>query len=845
MTAPWRARVDALFDEALSLPEQQRTDFLDRRCDGDGALRADVEELLRLANQSAPRLEPGGFADSLLSALRDLADATTPAEPVAGQTIGAWRVVREIGRGGMGMVYLVQRADGQFDQAGALKVVRSLNGSNEAPRRLKRERRILASMTHANIARLLDGGQLEDGRPFFVMEYVEGRPIDRFSDEKRLTIDERLDLFVRVCIGVQYAHRQLVVHRDLKPSNIVVTAESEVKLLDFGIARLLSASEGRDDDALTQPLVRILTPEYASPEQVRGEPIAIASDVYQLGLLLYELLTGHRAQTITDASAGALERAVCEAAPVRPSLRAASAAPAVCSARRQSTASLVRKLRGDLDTIVLCALRKEPDRRYASVDELLDDVQRYRQRLPVRAQIDSPAYRMRKFAARHRVALGWGAAAVAASAVVMPAWTGQRWRAAREAARAEQVEKAIGDLFALPNPRVTPRQPMAVNYLDHAAHLVQTELAGQTRSQGRLLTLLGRSYNALGHYEPSIAVLQRALALREADFGPESAEVAETLEWLGQSQHYAGRYDPAEGSVRRALAIRQLRFGRDDPDTIRTTLELADLLHTRGNLLDAERALRETVMTLRKVAVAPRAEDFGHDSLPRAIRDLANVLRDRGLLDESAALYREAISAFHQLHGAPNQQAATSEVYFSRLLIMRSEFDAADAMLARTIPTLRRIYDGDHALVGIALRNLGYLRIEQGRLDEAAVVLEEAQRIQQRWLGPGHSMISRARTHQAELALRRGRPAGAVPLARQALGEFDELAMADHPSAIDARGTLGEALLALGQLNGAARELREALGRAERQFVAGDRRILRIREALARATAESRGATSP
>ncbi len=833
MTDTYRARVDALFDEALALPAGHRPAWIERLCADEPAMAADVEQLLRLADERGPdALTPGALTKNLLDAVL-AANAPDERELTPGQRVGAWRVVREIGHGGMGTVYLVERVGGDFEQKGALKLVRSTLASGAIVRRLQRERRILASLTHANIARLLDGGQLEDGRPFLVMEYVDGRPIDRYCDEERLTIDERLDLFARACSGVQHAHRKLVVHRDIKPSNIFVTGDGDVKLLDFGIARLLSAADAAPHETVTQPLMRMLTPEYASPEQVRGEPVAIASDVYQLGLLLYELLTGQRAQTVTGHSAAALEQSVCATEPMRPSVCVSSAPAETAAARGVSRRALARTLAGDLDTMALYALRKEPDRRYASVGELIADVRRYRAGLPIAAQVDSVRYRARKFVARHRVGLAWGLALLAVTAIGLPAVAAQRLRTAREAARANQIEGVLASMFGgVFNPRVSPQPPRAVDYVDRAVHMVRTELSAQPATQARLLTMAGRAYNALGHYEPSIEVLEEALALRRAQFEGDHIEVANALEWLGQSQHYFGRYAEAQTSVGQALAIRRLRLGADDPDTIRTTLEAADLLHTRGRLAEAEHMLRDVLATLRSASLDVRAEDLGHDSLPRALRDLANVLRDRGALDEAEGLYREAAAVFRRLHGEPNQQVATTEVYFSRLLVARGEFDKAEEMLARTIPTLRRIYNGDHALVGMALRELGHLRIEQGRASDADALLDEAERVLQKWLKAGHSQ-PRTRALQAELARRRGRLPEAVQLAKQTLTEFERLDMADHPAAIDARVTLGEALLALGRRADAARALAQALQDAERQFVAGDARTARIRRLLA------------
>jgi eukaryotic-like serine/threonine-protein kinase len=834
MPPPLDARVDAIFSEALELPDDERADFLDVRCASDPGIRAAVDELLRLAILSAPALDPGVLASGplLRSALAETARGAESLSP--GQEVGAWRVVREIGHGGMATVYLVERTDAQFAQQGALKLVRSFASSDEITRRFRRERRILASLAHPHIAKLLDGGQTTEGRPYFVMEYVEGRPLDRFCDEQRLTVAERIDLFMRVCGAVQYAHRRLVVHRDVKPANILVTRDGEVRLLDFGIARLLSPDEAGDEGPLTRPMTLVLTPEYASPEQVLGQPVAIASDVYQLGLVLYDLLTGERAQPVSEHTPHALAQTVCDIEPARPSARAAVGSTEAAAARRSTPAALARSLRSDLDSIVSRAIRKEPERRYASVGELLDDLGRYRAGLPVQARHDQWTYRAGKFVKRHRVVLGWAGTACLAGALVLPAWLGERWRAAREAARAEQVERLLEDLFVFPHPRIQPEPPSAATYLGHAAALVRTELDGQPRSQGRLLTQLGRVYNALGHYEASLVALEQALAVRRAQHGSESLEVADTLEWLGQSQHYLGRYDRAEASLREALAIRQLRQAPGDPDTIRTAIELGDLLHTRGRLVEAETVLRGTVAALRTGDVAARPGDLGHDSLPRALRDLANVLRDRGVLDEAAALYREAIELFRQLQGADGQQVATSQIYFARLLVMRSELPLAEVTLADSLGSLRRIYDGEHALVGIAMRNLAYLRIEQGRLTEADHLLGEAQRIQREWLGQDHPMVARAAVHQAELARRRGHLEEAVAVSRRARDAFERLGMGEHPAAIDARATLGQALAAFGDREAAARELSAALDAAERQLVAGDQRILTLRSALRR-----------
>ena len=652
-----------------------------------------------------------------------------------------------------------------------------------------------------------------------------------------LNVDARLELFLEVCAGIQHSHHNLIVHRDIKPSNIIVTAAGEVKLLDFGIARLLTSADD-DPEASTQPVTRVLTLEYASPEQVRGEPVTIASDVYQLGLLLYELLAGVKAQLLSDAGPATLEQTICEHPPARPSARVAGS-PAVAAARGVSPGALVRKLSGDLDTIVLCALRKEPDRRYPSVEELAADLQRFRTERPVRAQVDSVAYRTRKFVSRHRAALFSAAALLAIAVATLPAVVSERLRTARETARAEQVEQLLAAMFAFATPRAA-QPPTATHYVDHANELVQTELAAEPRSQARLLLVLGQVYNALGQYDASIRVLDQSLVLRRTMFGENSHEAAQARHWRGLSEHYAGRYEAAEASFRAALGMLRAAPGAASPDAISTMVELGDLLHSQGRLLEAEQILRDAVESPRAAGTPSPGGNPPGEAWPRALMYLANVLRDRGIFDESVKLFHIALDAFRRFDSERNPQFAITRSYLARLHVMRGDFGEAERLLTDALGVLRVAYGDTHPLVATALREYGYLRIEQGRLPEAESMLDEAERILLRSVGPAHSLVARNRAHQAELALRRGRTGAAVQLARDTLGDFDRLGIPDHPSAIDARATLGQALLATGNRDAAARELGRGLASAERQFVSGDARIVRLRNASARAAAGAR-----
>ena len=819
---PHHARLDALFAEALELPAGDRSEFVTKACREEPELRAELEELLRFADFPSPALEPGALANGPLWLALAADMAPEPEPPLApGARVGPWRLERELGRGGMGVVYLAARADGEFEQRAALKLLHPGAESEQLLRGFERERQILASLAHPNIARLLDGGRTADGRPYFAMEYVEGRPIDRYCDEERLSVGQRLDLFLQVGRALQHAHRNLVVHRDLKPSNIAVTSEGEVRLLDFGIARLLGPEA--PGEPLTLAAGRVLTPRYASPEQVLGEPVTTASDVYQMGLLLYELVTGEHAQVVADSAPSSWVRAVCERPPLRPSLAVERSprAAELAAARRATPASLVRELRGDLDNILLVALRKEPNRRYGSAGELVDDVMRCRRQLPVRARPDTLSYRAAKFVARHRAAVGALAGGGLAIVVALVMVVDQRLQAERQAALARQMEDTLSQLFVAAAPG--PEAPTVRGLVDQGLRLVRTELAGQPASQARLMTLLGRDYNALGLYTESAAVLEEALALAAGPHA-DDLDAGETRAWLAQAYHYSGRYPQALAETRRVLDVRRRLLGDGHADTVWAQMQLGDILHTVGRLPEAEAELRGALPQLRKPGAAPLA-------LATCLRDLGNVLRDRGEAVDAERCFRESMALF----GPDGPQTWRTEIYLSRLLIAEGRLAEAERLLLNDLAQLRRHYDGDHPTAGEALRELGHLRLAQGNYDEGDARLAEAIALFHRFNDDEHAMFARIKALQCELALARGDAADAAVIARDALARFERLGLAAHPAALDSRRVLGRALIALGDPQAAAAVLSDALRVEERLFVPGDRRVDVTRAALASA----------
>jgi tetratricopeptide (TPR) repeat protein len=386
------------------------------------------------------------------------------------------------------------------------------------------------------------------------------------------------------------------------------------------------------------------------------------------------------------------------------------------------------------------------------------------------------------------------------------------------------------ELFSLPQAGVQQGPPRAKDYVDQAVALVRTQFRGQPERLGRLLGQLGRAYSSLGHYQTAIDVLRQAVELREAHAGAGQASVAQALEWLGQVELYSGRYEQAEATLRRALSVRQAQSGVAGASTTWSMLELGDLLHSQGRLQEAERILGDAIPILRtQPATVP---------LARALTDFGNVLRDRGRFGDSEASYRESLALFRKVLPARTAQLPLTEIYLSRLLIMRgtpADLAAADAMLTTNLETLRGMFEDEHPLTALALKELGYLRTEQGRYAEADARLKEAQVVIVRWLGANHPQVPRARVHQAELARRQGRAAEAIGLAERALGEFAALGLTDHLAAIDARLVLGQALLSERRTTEALSILNDGLRRAERQFVHGDARTARFRSAISHA----------
>lgn len=752
-------QVEALFDAAMDLPADRRAAWLDSAIP-DPALRRRVDELLQ-ANAHA---EGDGFLGSGLLA--------TPGIP-KGETVGPYRIVEELGRGGMGVVYLADRADGQFEQQVALKVVKRGLDTDEILWRFLQERQILARLQHPHIARLLDGGVTRTGQPYIAMERISGLPLTTFCDEHRLDIEARLRLFQHVGDAVQYAHRNLVVHRDLKPSNILVTEDGTVKLLDFGIAKLL---DGEAAPALTRTGMRVLSPAYAAPEQVAGEPVTTATDVYSLGVVLYELLTGRSPHAETRAGPRDVKRpsvVVGNTVPfARPGDTSELLGPEEIShARATQPNRLRRRLSGDLDTICLRALRPEPEQRYESVAAFVEDVRRHLAGLPVVARADTTGYRLRKFIRRNRVLVTATALVFLSlsAGLAVALWQAQRarteaTRATVEAATSEQVKQFLATVFVASDPREEPggAEVTARELLARGAERVG-ELEGEPAVQAELMDVLGNVYASLGLYREARSLLEQALAKRRVLRGAEHKEVATSMMSLAGLLIDMGAFREAEPHYRDALAMRRRLLGPDHIDVAAALNDLALLLLTsRDAHEEAEPLLRESLAIQRRHYTEP------HPTVAISLANLAGVMRDRKAYDQAERLYREALSMKRQLFGT------------------------------------------EHASVAASLSTLALVLRDKGATDEAETLMRESLAIRQRLFGEEHDLTAGSRFQLAQLLLTTGAADEAEPLFRQALSVSEKVNGVQHWRTARARVGLGRGLIALGRYDEAESQLEQA-----------------------------------
>jgi serine/threonine-protein kinase len=790
----WR-QIEEIFQSAADRAPQSRSALLESACGEDTELRRDVESLLALHENSAPT-----SASSVADAIAVLEQRN--AKLNACSRIGAYRILQEIGRGGMGTVYLAARADDAFQKQVAIKVIRRGLDTDDISQRFRSERQILAMLDHPNIARLLDGGTTDEGLPYFVMEYIEGEPIDLYCDQRKLTVTERLKLFQGVCAAVQYAHQNLVVHRDIKPGNVLVTKEGVPRLLDFGIAKLLAP--GTEQEDRTAAGLRPLTPDYASPEQVRGGAITTASDVYSLGVLLYLLLTGRRPYRHPISSQKEIQH-LSQAEPEKLSVAAMkertepkesgnSGTAGSPSVVREGTPEKLRwRVRGDLDNIASMALRKEPQRRYASAEQLADDIRRHLANLPVIARPDTVGYRTTKFVARHKAGVAAAALLVLtlAAGVIATAWQA---RVARlETAKAQRINIFLQDMLGFANTgwesSNLAKNPDAKvsEVIELAAARAGTELADQPEILAEMRRTIGTVY-------------------------------------IGQS-----RWKQAEEVLRPAFESQMRLYGPNHREVARTSHMLAWALDREGNWVESERLFRNAVSTFRKEAQSGHPDMF---ELIGTLGGLGVLLDEKGDARAAEPYYREALQYAPKLEGKDRAMVALLDNALATICYKRGDLDDAERLERTAIDEYRKLPAGNYVELATNLSSLGTVLTRKHRFVEAEPYIREALEIDRKLLGNKHFNTAGILGALADLLYSKGDYGAAEDAANEALHIFDQTLPKGNIAFSVPLLQLGLILNKTGRSRIAGTHLRDALAMRTRLLPAGHQNIAVVEGAL-------------
>ncbi len=775
--------LDKIFEQAMALKPEARMAFVQRNCANDPNL------LEQVIGQLATHVH--AWWDWNLEAELSPEAELKPSY----ESIGSYRVVGIIGEGGMGQVLLAERADKHFKQRVAIKLLRRGVMSQQLQIRLKLERQILATLEHPYIAKLIDGGTTPEGTPYIVMEYVDGVAINIYADHQKLSIEQRLRLFQKVCAAVQCAHQHLIVHRDLKPSNILVTADGTPKLLDFGIAKLLDAHSFTQTVAMTHVDYRLMTPDHASPEQIRGETITTSSDIYVLGVLLYGLLTGRRPFEIKHTRLAELERAICDnpAIPMEMGLyevvnkKDKEIIERLCEERSTTLAKLRRDLRGDLSAIVMTALRKEPQRRYSSVEQLSADIERYLSDQPVLARKDTWLYRTRKLVQRNAAASVLGSiVALSLFAFAITTYI-QSKHIEREQVRAEQVSKFMIDLFQQADPSHSRGNEIKVReILDVGAKHILNDLSDHPDVQASLLSAMGDVYRGLGLYDESRLLLEAALQKHIQLEDVSQPEIADIERLLGDILIKQGNYTAAEPLLQHSLTLNRKLFASNSIEVAKSLTELAFLRQSQQQMDKALTLYQEALTILSKHGDIAQAQtalvlaDLGafyilkgqyseaEPFLQRALQlsriahgndypevafnmqNLAVLLTLEGKLKEAKPVFEESLGMYKKIFGPEHPETIEATVNYGDFLRKLPELNTAEQVLRSAIVLQEKVRGKNHPYVGYAHQRLGLVLLDKHALAEAQKEFEYSLDVYKASLPPDHVYVG---TSQLCLAL--------------------------------------------------------------------------------------------
>lgn len=846
----WK-KIQLLFEKALEFDKPERERFLAEECGEDKELFSEVNSLI-----SADEQEHSIFSGSAAEYI------AIDEKKLDGKVLGKYRVIKQIGTGGMGSVFLAERADGMFEQKVALKVVKPGMNSLEIIKRFEGERQILAKLRHPNIASLLDGGISDIGLPYFTMEFVEGKPITEYCDAKNLNIEQRLDIFKKVCTAVLYAHQNLVIHRDIKPGNILVKEDGTVKLLDFGIAKVFEEDE--NNKSLTRTGFRVMTPEYASPEQVRGETVSTATDIYSLGLILYQLLSGCPPYEVNTTSALELERIICLSEPQKPSTMIIKISTSVrgsvqqassefISRKRSTSISKLRKrISGDLDNICLMAIRKEPERRYNSIAQLIHDIDNHLNGLPVSARKSTASYRTRKFITRHRAGVVITSIAVLIIAIVTTFYTMQlaeeRDKAKLEAEKSKKVSEFLAGIFEVSDPEQSRGESItARELLDNGVKRIETELADQPEVLANMFGVTGNVYKSLGLYKAAMILLQKGYNLNDSLFGYDSPETAKSLNDLGNLNFAMGDYSSAIENFNNAIKIRKKIHGELSPEAAQSMNGLGLVLREEGRYDEAEKLItvslsvrkkyylemsREVAESLNNLALIK--EDQGkyeeakelfeeslrikeklysriHPSVSHTLGDLAFLLQQMGKYKEASELFNKTLETDKSLYGNLHPEVSTDLYNLGSNTALMGDLDGAEKLYIQVLEMDKKLLGEKHPYIALDLNNIAGILSEKGKYEEAEKLYSQSLNLNMKLYGNEHPEVATSLSNLGVLYQRWGKYNQAEPLLKSALDMRTKLLGEDHPNVVTSINIYASLLSSEGKYEESMRQFRKSL----------------------------------
>lgn len=796
-------RVKEILQEVLEIEPSKRLDFLEK-AGITVETRAEVESLMAFEEESEDFMSLG-----ISDFSKDFAANEESEILLAGQKIGVYEIVRELGQGGMGAVYLATRADGKFSQRVALKLLKREMNTSALRRRFQQEQEILASLEHSNIARLLDAGTTNDKIPFLAMEYVEGLPIDKFCHIHQLDLNQRLDLFRQICSAVSFAHRNLIVHRDLKPSNILVNDDGVPKLLDFGISKILS-SEFEPAGSATVTRLGAMTPGYASPEQLQSKSVTTATDIYSLGIILYELLSGHRPFETKESDLKEIYKAVLESEPPPPSamvntfaknyqertepeIEEFSAELFVAETKEDGETEFNKtcrtipdnvnlnssNLRGDLDNIVLKALRKEPERRYLSAENLAEDIHRHQRGLPVTARPNTLSYRAEKFFKRNRASVFAGILIILAviSGVVATLWqarvaAAERDRAQIEAAKANKINEYMQNVLNFSNPGALSSNPKrnreatVAEAMDEALKNIDTNLGDEPEIQAELLVTIGSTYHSQGQYDKAIALFRQAVEKFDGVFGADNLKSMQTYQVLASSLALGGKNDEAEQIFLKVISYFRLKVVEDKIQTRRLVLSLNDLANIynyNSNYPEAEKLYRESIENFENLN--GRKERL---VIPGILSNLAWLLHSRGDFEQALKYYNQAQAA--QLAGdKEGLEAGTLNNKIGVAYTEMGDYAQAEIYYRKAYDILMKAVGEENFYTVSVMYRTAYNDYRQGRYAEALTLVNKSLGIQRKVFPNGHNVTAFSERLAGEIATKTGDPVKGEEFLRKAL----------------------------------------------------------------------------